>query len=114
MSPALTSATILSGFLLLMTVGLGLLGVPWLGAWLTAINLGTLAVWALDKHWATRNARRVPESALLALVAIGGTLGAIVGIGAIGHKRRKVRFLLVFGGIVLLQVAIIAVLALRN
>lgn len=114
MTPALTSAMFLSGFLLLTTTGLGLLGIPWIGAWITAINLGTLAVWALDKRWAIRKARRVPEFALLALVAMGGMLGALIGILAIGHKRRKVRFLIMFGGIVVLQVTIIAVLALRN
>ena len=108
--PALASAVTLIAAVAATSAGLVWLGTPWGVGWLVPINLSTLAVWAWDKHRAARDGRRVPEAALLGLAAIGGTLGAIVGVLALHHKRRKSRFIAGLGAITIVQVVLIAIL----
>nr|WP_233578213.1 DUF1294 domain-containing protein [Tautonia sociabilis] len=74
------------------------------------MNLATIAVWAWDKHRSVRDGRRVPERALLGLAAIGGSLGALVGVFGLGHKRRKGRFVLALAAILAAQAALAAAL----
>lgn len=66
----------------------------WAGllAWLLAVNLVTLLVFAYDKRIASSRATRVPENVLLLLVALGGGLGAWYGIKRVRHKSRKRQF----------------------
>ncbi|WP_169979538.1 cold shock and DUF1294 domain-containing protein [Tautonia rosea] len=103
LTPARTAAVGLLGFLVVATIGLVMIGLPWQVAWLILVNAATLAVWTWDKHRAVRDGRRVPEAVLLGLAAIGGSVGAWIGIGGLGHKRRKSRFVLAMGVITGLQ-----------
>ena len=66
---------------------------PWgiLLCWLLLINLVTFLVFGLDKWKAKRkekheSTRRVPERTLFLLSAIGGSLGALLGMRAFHHK----------------------------
>ena len=77
------------------------LGNPWgfLGCWLLIINLITFLVFGFDKCKAKykerhENARRVPEKTLFLLSAIGGSLGALLGMRVFHHKtlHRSFRF----------------------
>ena len=68
-------------------------GSPWalLGCWLVIINLVTFLVFGLDKWKAKRkekkdSVRRVPERTLFLLAAIGGSVGALLGMKAFHHK----------------------------
>jgi cold shock CspA family protein/uncharacterized membrane protein YsdA (DUF1294 family) len=104
LTPALTAVLGVLGFIVVATIGLATIGVPWPLGWLVLVNVATLAVWAWDKYRAVRNGRRVPEAGLLGLAAIGGSVGAWIGVGWLGHKRRKSTFVLTLSAITALQV----------
>mgnify|MGYP000871432091 FL=1 len=68
-------------------------GSPWTLAlaWLLVINLVTFLVFGFDKlkaKWKEKHeaARRVPEKTLLLLSAVGGSLGALLGMKVFHHK----------------------------
>ena len=70
-----------------------LIGSPWsvLAVWLVIINVVTFLVFGLDKWKAKRKVRseqvrRVPEKTLFLLAALGGGLGALIGMRVWHHK----------------------------
>ena len=76
-------------------------GSPWglLAIWLVLINLATFFVFGFDKLKAKykethENARRVPERTLFLLAALGGSVGALLGMKVWRHKtlHRSFRF----------------------
>ena len=63
----------------------------WLIIWLVLINVVTFFVFGLDKWKAKRkvkkeSVRRVPEKTLFLLSAIGGSVGALLGMRVWHHK----------------------------
>lgn len=74
-----------------------------------AINFLAYAAMAFDKARAENRLQRIPESTLLYLAFIGGSIGTVIAQQTIRHKTRKEPFRSRLVGIVLLQVfAIIA------
>ena len=70
-----------------------LIGSPWsvLAVWLVIINVVTFLVFGLDKRKSKRKVRReqvrrVPEKTLFLLAALGGGLGALIGMRVWHHK----------------------------
>lgn len=63
-----------------------------LTAWLIAINSTAFLYYGYDKLLAVLGTIRIPESVLLALEAIGGTLGALAGMQIFRHKTAKPEF----------------------
>jgi uncharacterized membrane protein YsdA (DUF1294 family) len=61
-------------------------------SYLTVINLFTFGAFALDKAAAESNRRRTPETTLLSLAFIGGSLGALTAQQVLRHKTRKQPF----------------------
>ena len=68
-------------------------GNPWalLGIYLLVMNLVTFLVFGLDKWKAKRkekkeSVRRVPEKTLFLLSALGGSVGALLGMKVFHHK----------------------------
>lgn len=61
---------------------------------LTLVNFVSLIFFGLDKFWAMRGGRRIPDSKLL-LLAFFGPFGAYLGMLLFRHKTRKSLFLLV-------------------
>ena len=57
------------------------------------INLITFHVWALDKKYAVARQRRVPESTLLTLCAVGGWPMGMIGSHVLRHKSSKKAFI---------------------
>ena len=62
-----------------------------LGCYLLVMNLSTFFVFGLDKWKAKRKAkneavRRVPEKTLFLLSALGGSVGALLGMKVFHHK----------------------------
>jgi len=55
-------------------------------------NFTVFLIYAWDKVQARRGGRRVPERTLLCLAALGGGVGAVLGVYLIRHKTRKARF----------------------
>jgi uncharacterized membrane protein YsdA (DUF1294 family) len=76
--------------------------------WLLAINIVTVVTYRYDKNIAGGSRRRVPESRLLLLALIGGTPAAYIAMYLMQprHKTRKVRFVMLFWGIVIGQMGL--------
>lgn len=93
-----------------MTIVLSLtpIDLPWWVWYLLAINTMTLGLYGYDKLIAGGTATRIPELSLQALVLLGGTVGALVGIFGFRHKTQKVWFLLGVFAILMAQMLAIA------
>jgi uncharacterized membrane protein YsdA (DUF1294 family) len=81
---------------------------PWLLAWLVGVNVTALVFYGYDKSRAKRQRERVPEVVLYGLALSGGSAGAYLAMHLFRHKTVKGRFLIVFWGIVLVQLAVAA------
>lgn len=78
--------------------------VGWLTIYLVGMNLGTFAVYGVDK-WKARHQRyRVPEKTLFLLAILGGSVGALGGMYAFHHKTRHWYFHYGIPLILLLQI----------
>tara|TARA_B110000037_G_C16920438_1_gene424149 strand:+ start:172 stop:435 length:264 start_codon:yes stop_codon:yes gene_type:complete len=59
---------------------------------LIAINALTFLVYGIDKLKAKWGKRRISEKTLLAFAALGGSAGALLGMGCFKHKTAKTLF----------------------
>lgn len=73
--------------------------------YLLAINVLALLVYGFDKLCAKRGRWRVPEKTLLWFAAIGGSVGAWLGMQLFRHKTQHAKFRYGVPFILLLQVA---------
>mgnify|MGYP004530747759 FL=1 len=62
--------------------------------YLIAINIIAFVIYGIDKQKAIRKQWRIPEAQLLAVAAIGGSAGALLGMQFFHHKTRKWKFCL--------------------
>lgn len=62
--------------------------------YLIGINLITLVAYGMDKRKAKTDAWRIPEKTLLLLTAIGGSVGALLGMYGFRHKTKHLKFVL--------------------
>ncbi len=60
--------------------------------YLLIINVITLIVYGVDKYKAKQEKWRIPESTLLLLAAIGGSIGAWLGMKVWHHKTMHKKF----------------------
>lgn len=75
-------------------------------ALLILVNAAAFLLFGADK-WKARHSRwRIPESTLLLLAALGGSIGALLGMKIFHHKTRKPKFYLGIPAILILQVMI--------
>lgn len=77
--------------------------------YLLAINAITFLAMFIDKVKAKRGSWRIPEKTLFILVLLGGGIGGIAGMYTFRHKTKKMRFVIGFPAILILE--IIAVIA---
>ena len=75
--------------------------------YLVAINAATFFVYGIDKWKARRSMWRIPEATLLGLAAIGGSVGAWLGMRVWRHKTMHKKFQLGIPLIIVAQTALI-------
>lgn len=95
--------------LLLLTAASSVLLTEPLAAWVTCVNLLTLAIYGADKLTARRGWSRVPEATLLVFGFVGGWVGAIIGQQVFRHKTQKQPFRTYFAISIVLNVMIVSV-----
>lgn len=69
-----------------------------------AINLITFIVYGIDKYKAKKAKWRIPEATLLLMAAIGGSIGAWLGMKVWHHKTLHKKFKYGIPTILLLQI----------
>ena len=74
--------------------------------YLVIINLIAFLTFGADKRRARRDRRRVRESTLFLLAAIGGSIGALLGMYVFRHKTRHWHFCVGIPAILILQIAL--------
>jgi uncharacterized membrane protein YsdA (DUF1294 family) len=62
-------------------------------SYIVAVNLITFLLFGIDKFFAKKQKRRIPESTLLFCGVTGGGLGGILGVYYFKHKNKKVEFM---------------------
>ena len=60
--------------------------------YLLAINIVTFFLYGIDKQKARKKRWRIPEATLLSMAALGGSVGACVGMQIFRHKTQKPKF----------------------
>ena len=68
------------------------------------ISIISLVITVIDKFNAKRNLRRVPESTLLTIAALGGSVAMYITMQIIRHKTKHIKFMLGLPIIILFQV----------
>ena len=76
--------------------------------YLLAVNLLTFATYGIDKYKARHARWRVREASLLLLAALGGSIGALLGMHLFRHKTQHKKFRYGVPIILLVQLAIAA------
>ena len=59
---------------------------------LAAVNLFAFLLYGVDKAKAKKGAWRIPEATLLLAAALGGSLGALLGMELFRHKKKHLKF----------------------
>ena len=82
--------------------------------YLAAINVITFLIYGIDKWKAKKNKWRISESTLLMLAAIGGSVGAWIGMKTWHHKSLHKKFKYGIPFILTLQLALMIYLHIMN
>ena len=61
-------------------------------AYLLLVNAIGALFMCLDKHYAKKHLRRIPEKTLFIIAAIGGSVGILVGMYVFRHKTKHLTF----------------------
>ena len=73
---------------------------------LIAVNLVSFALYGLDKLKAKKGLWRIRESTLLLIAAMGGSLGALLGMEVFRHKTKHWQFKVLVPVFLILHVAL--------
>ena len=74
--------------------------------WLLAVNVAAFVMMGLDKAKAKLGDWRIPEKTLLLTAAVGGSVGAILGMQLFRHKTRHAAFAVGLPAILVVQLAV--------
>ena len=66
----------------------------WILLYLLTINAAGFVSMLLDKQKARKNRWRIPESTLLTIALLGGSIGSLVGMYLVRHKTKHFTFTL--------------------
>ena len=75
--------------------------------YLVAVNITTFLVYGIDKLKAKKSKWRIPESTLLFLAVIGGSIGALLGMKIWHHKTMHKKFKYGIPLIILIQLGVV-------
>lgn len=75
------------------------------------INAVGFILMLADKGNAQKKLWRIPESTLLLVAAIGGSIGSLAGMYTFRHKTKHLKFTLGVPAILILQIAVVFLLA---
>ena len=78
--------------------------------YLLIINALGFALMLADKVKARKNLWRIPESTLMLIAALGGSVGSLFGMYSVRHKTKHRKFTLGIPAILLAQIILAAVL----
>ena len=73
---------------------------------LAGLNLLAFALYGIDKWKAKRGAWRISEATLLLIAALGGAIGALLGMELFRHKTRHVKFRVLVPLFLILHIAL--------
>lgn len=76
-------------------------------SYLLLINALGLVFMYIDKRKAQKHRRRIPEATLMAVAALGGSLGSWAGMYAFRHKTRHPKFYIGVPFFLLLHLALV-------
>ena len=82
----------------------------WITTDLIVVNALSFLLMLADKLRAKRSAWRIPESTLMTVAFIGGSIGAIAGMYLARHKTRHPKFFIGLPAILVMQIAAIILL----
>ena len=74
--------------------------------YLLLINAAAFVLMLADKHKAKKNRWRIPERTLIGSAALGGSIGALVGMYTFRHKTKHLKFTLGIPAILIAQIAL--------
>ena len=78
----------------------------WVLLILAAVNLLAFALYGIDKLKAKKGAWRIPESTLLLVAFLGGSLGALLGMELFRHKTKHAKFKVLVPLFLILHIAL--------
>ena len=81
---------------------------------LLAVNIATFLLYGIDKYKAKKAKWRIPETTLLLLAVLGGSIGAWVGMLIWHHKTMHKKFKYGIPIIIIMQVALAVYLHTNN
>ena len=81
--------------------------------YLIVINISTFILFGMDKRKAVNKKWRIPESTLLGLSIIGGSVGSFLGMNLFKHKTKKFYFKFGLPIILILQIILFLVVLKR-
>jgi len=76
-------------------------------SYLISVNVITFLFYGYDKHQAKKFGIRIPEIVLYLMALMGGSPGSLLGQLTFRHKTRKMKFVIVFWVILVMQVILI-------
>jgi len=79
-------------------------------AYLILVNALAFLLMSADKRKAKRKAWRIPEATLLGIAALGGSIGALLGMYIFRHKTKHPKFYIGLPLILILQIGLIYML----
>ena len=81
--------------------------------YLFTVNAAGFLLMLIDKQKAKRNLWRIPESTLLVVAAIGGSLGSLMGMRIFRHKTLHLKFSLGVPALLMLHILIFILLTVK-
>ncbi|MBQ8834056.1 MAG: DUF1294 domain-containing protein [Oscillospiraceae bacterium] len=81
--------------------------------YLLIVNAAGFLLMLADKQKAKKNLWRIPESTLMTVALIGGSIGSLIGMYTVRHKTKHLKFTIGIPAILILQIALAVCLLMR-